>query len=251
MNSRAYANHPTLGLGAKSGGDTPAAIAETLKLTARVAAGGETRRRRTLSQNYGGTIMNFLKPVTPAEARAVWTTLPNPSARNVANALSQAGRPVHFATIARWRAQGWRHVQHGPHPVEAAREALDIAARVLTGDPRHGAEFLERQGKAREELDGLTDRELLRRATRELLVIQIIVAEEVSRRSTFLIGEKIAETALLLRALSSAIGAAAAAFEQVLRLPEQSGAGENNTGVEGDPMAELLETFRSRLREIS
>jgi hypothetical protein len=35
MNSRAYANHPTLVLGAKSGGDTPAAIAETLKLTVR------------------------------------------------------------------------------------------------------------------------------------------------------------------------------------------------------------------------
>jgi hypothetical protein len=73
----------------------------------------------------------------------------------------------------------------------------------------------------------LTD--LLRRATRELLFIQITVAEEISRRS-FLIGEKIAETALLLRALSSAIAAAAPAFEQVLRLPEQSRAGENNTG---------------------
>jgi hypothetical protein len=88
--------------------------------------------------------MSFLKPVTPAEAKAVWSTIRNPSARGVANALSQAGRPVHFATVARWRAQGWRYVEHGPHPVEAAREALDIAARVLTGDPRQGAEFLGR-----------------------------------------------------------------------------------------------------------
>src|SRR5208282_1644978 len=95
----------------------------------------------------GGKIMRSLKPVTPAEAEAVWSTIRNPSARGVANALSQAGRPVHFSTIARWRAQGWRHVQHGPHPVEAAREALDITARVLTGDPWQGTEFLARQAK--------------------------------------------------------------------------------------------------------
>jgi hypothetical protein len=49
--------------------------------------------------------MNFLKLVTPAEAKAVWSTIRNPSARGVANALSQAGRPVHFSTIACWRAQ--------------------------------------------------------------------------------------------------------------------------------------------------
>src|ERR1700686_2272927 len=35
MNSRLYANHPALGLGVNTGGDTPAGIAETLKLLAR------------------------------------------------------------------------------------------------------------------------------------------------------------------------------------------------------------------------
>src|SRR5215475_1536793 len=44
MNSREYANHPTLGLGAKSGGDRPAAIAEKLKLPARYAAPARTHR---------------------------------------------------------------------------------------------------------------------------------------------------------------------------------------------------------------
>jgi hypothetical protein len=35
MNAREYANHPTLGLGAKSGGDAPSAIAEKPKLPAK------------------------------------------------------------------------------------------------------------------------------------------------------------------------------------------------------------------------
>jgi hypothetical protein len=159
--------------------------------------------------------MRSLKPVTPAEAKAVWSTIRNPSARNVADALSQAGRPVHFSTIARWRAQGWRHVQHGPHPIEAALEVLDIAARVLTGDPGRGAEFLEREAKAREELDGLTDRELLRRATRELCITQILVSKEFQRHLHTVLPERMAEVGVLLKALSGAVYAAAAAYGQV------------------------------------
>src|SRR5450631_3563368 len=55
-------------------------------------------------------IMSSLKPVSPCEAKAVWATIKNPSARRVAKALSQAGRRVHHSTIARWRAQSWRAV---------------------------------------------------------------------------------------------------------------------------------------------
>jgi hypothetical protein len=67
--------------------------------------------------------MRSPKPVTPAEAMAIWSNIKNPSARSVARALSQAGRRVHHSTIARWYAQGWRPVAHRLHPVEAARQA--------------------------------------------------------------------------------------------------------------------------------
>jgi hypothetical protein len=50
--------------------------------------------------------MRSPKPVTPDEAMAVWSSIPNPSARRVAKALNQAGRRVHHSTIARWNAQG-------------------------------------------------------------------------------------------------------------------------------------------------
>ena len=80
--------------------------------------------------------MRSPNPVTPEEAMAVWSSIKNPSARSVAKALTQAGRRVHHSTIARWCAQGWRPVAHRPHPVEAARQALDLAAGVLTGNQR-------------------------------------------------------------------------------------------------------------------
>ena len=84
--------------------------------------------------------MRAIKPVTPDEAATVWCSIPDPSARKVAKTLTQAGRRVHFSTIARWRAQGWRPVVNGLHPIEAARDALDRATRLLTGHLPLGAD---------------------------------------------------------------------------------------------------------------
>jgi len=36
--------------------------------------------------------MSLLKPVTPEEAKRAWVSIPNPSARRVAKALTQSGR---------------------------------------------------------------------------------------------------------------------------------------------------------------
>jgi hypothetical protein len=49
-----------------------------------------------------------LPKATPALARRVWARQQRPSARRVARAMQQAGYPVHFVTVARWRAQNWR-----------------------------------------------------------------------------------------------------------------------------------------------
>ena len=104
--------------------------------------------------------MNVSKPVTPSEARAVWSRIPNPSARRVARALSQAGRPIHHSTVARWRLEGWRSVAKSPHLLKASRQALDVTAGVLTGDPVADAEIIARQPGSREELETLTDTRL-------------------------------------------------------------------------------------------
>src|SRR5215467_4811315 len=86
--------------------------------------------------------MSSLKPVTPKEAKRVWVSIPNPSARRVAKALTQSGRRVHHSTIARWRAEDWRPVAQALHPLEAARQRLDMAAGTLTGDPVGGVKGL-------------------------------------------------------------------------------------------------------------
>jgi hypothetical protein len=47
-------------------------------------------------------------PVTSLEAKRVWDEQRRPSSRSVAKALTQAGRPVHFTTVARWKKREWQ-----------------------------------------------------------------------------------------------------------------------------------------------
>src|SRR5271167_1595809 len=148
--------------------------------------------------------MRSLKPVTPEEALAVWSSIKNPSARSVARALSQTGRTIHHATVSRWAAQGWRPVAYRPHPVEAARQALDLAAGVLTGDPAAGTKILGEHPE-REQLGGLSDSEVLRRSARELCISTILACEEFQERASTLVKESPAEAALLLKALCGAL----------------------------------------------
>lgn len=47
------------------------------------------------------------KPVTSAEAKAVWDSLENPSPRKVAEKFDAAGQPVDCSIIAQWEREGW------------------------------------------------------------------------------------------------------------------------------------------------
>ncbi len=158
--------------------------------------------------------MSSIKPVTPDEAAAVWRNIPNPSARRVAKAMTQAGRRVHFATIARWRSHGWRPVASGPHPIQTARDALEVTARLLTGDAATGTDGFVRQSDAGEQFESLSDSELLRRSTRELMILQIVICKVMGSNGAFLVYEKPAETGALLKALAHASRAAAYAVSQ-------------------------------------
>jgi hypothetical protein len=66
--------------------------------------------------------------------------------------VAKALTSQHDRSLARGRMAV---VVHGPHPVEAAREAVDVAARVLTGDPTAGPEVIEREAGEREKLERL------------------------------------------------------------------------------------------------
>jgi hypothetical protein len=167
--------------------------------------------------------VSTLKPVTPDEAKLVWASIPNPSARRVARALTQSGRRVHHSTIARWRAQDWRPVAHSLHPLEAARQALDMAAGVLTGDPVAGVKVLSGEDGSQQGLESLSDGELLRKASREMLVAVCLVSDVLRLQLPTLAGTKATETATLLTALNAALRAAVDGLRQFERRPEQIG----------------------------
>jgi hypothetical protein len=130
--------------------------------------------------------------------------------------------------------------------VEAARQAVDVAARVLTGDPTAGPEVFERQAEEREKLESLTDRELLRRAARELCVTNILVSQKLQCHLSILVAGKTIETGVLLRALSGAVDAAAAAFGEVLEI------GNAKPGSQDDDddafLAEAMKVFEDAMK---
>ena len=176
--------------------------------------------------------MRFPNPVTPAEAKAVWDSIPDPSSRKVAARLTQSGRPIHFSTIARWRSQGWREVTRAPHPLEAARAALDQAVPLLSGDAKSTAEDLV-PPKVRGELEPLTDEKLLRAAARDVLIVQVALAREVRRQAETLVPKRPAELAALIQALGKSHDAVVGAFQQA--------DAHHQVAVEGQPLRRLRE----------
>src|SRR5262249_1525626 len=156
--------------------------------------------RRTVSAASRRRTMSLLKPVTPDEAKRVWVSIPNPSARRVAKALTQSGRRVHHSTVARWRAENWRPVTPDLHPLEAAKQRLDMAAGVLTGDPVAGLKALNDEDGRQQELEGLSDRELLREASREMLIAMQLVSHVLPSQLPNIMATKTMETSTLLNA---------------------------------------------------
>jgi hypothetical protein len=115
-----------------------------------------------------------LPKATPDLAKAVWARQQSPSARSVARALTQFGRPVHFTTV-RWRGGDWRNAK-GQHPLDQARAALESALPLMTRNPTSTIDDLLRSSPEGAQLDKLSDGELLRKAARELARAVYLVA---------------------------------------------------------------------------
>ena len=164
---------------------------------------------------------------TPALAKSVWQNQKRPSARRVARAITAAGYPVHFTTVARWKRYGWSDID-GVHPLDQARAALDSIAPLLTGDPMTKAEDLIREAKdniseAKDNLDALSDTERLRRAARELSITFILVATAIEQSVPLLVASRPSELAALIDALVACGQAANAATLQAERMERGPG----------------------------
>jgi hypothetical protein len=159
-----------------------------------------------------------LTRATPDLAKAVWGRQQSPSARSVARALTQSGRPVHFTTVNRWRGGEWRDAK-GRHPLDQARADLETALPLMTGDPTSTIDDLLRSSPEVEQLDELSDGELLRKAARELARAVYLVAHMMLRQEAeALFITNTGAVAVLMRALADAIRFATAAFGQALSM---------------------------------
>jgi hypothetical protein len=139
----------------------------------------------------------------------------------VAKALNQAGRHVHFTTISRWQREAWRPVQN-EHPLERAHAALDSAIPVLTRDPTSTCDQLLASSDEREELDRLPDRELIRRASRELAIAMIMCSRAVQRRANNLVSHTLAEASVLVLSIAKCFKAVVTGLDQVGQLDRQT-----------------------------
>jgi hypothetical protein len=72
-----------------------------------------------------------------------------------------------------------------------------MAAGVLTGDPVAGLKVPSDEDGAQQELEGLSDRELLREASREMLIASRLVFEVLQSQLPLLVQTKAMETATL------------------------------------------------------
>jgi len=139
----------------------------------------------------------------------------------VARALSAAGFPVHYVTVARWRAQNWRTVV-ADHPLEAAHAALEAAAPLVTGNPTTIIDDLVARAADADALAAMSDSQLLRSAARELLIGLIVLTRGITQKAGELLIEKPTDLAAGVRAIAHANIAATKALDQACDL-EQAG----------------------------
>jgi hypothetical protein len=158
-----------------------------------------------------------LPKVTPALAQRVWAGQQRPSARRVARAMQHAGYRVHFTTVNRWRAQGWRTTA-ADHQLEIARGRLEAAAPLVTGDPETTVHDLI-DNPTHSDFDELTDAEVLRRAAREVAIATAIIARAIKDRITTSDFDLVELTPTLF-ALGQSMHALPGAFEQAMDLIE-------------------------------
>jgi hypothetical protein len=104
-------------------------------------------------------------------------------------------------------------------PLDEARAVLESALPLMTGDPTSTIESLVHRSPERQNLEALSDGELLRKAARELAMAIYVVAHLMLRQEAeALVITRTGAVAVLVRALADAIRFTSAAFGQALSM---------------------------------
>jgi hypothetical protein len=153
-----------------------------------------------------------LPKATPALAKAVWENQRRPSARSVARALTASGRPVHFATIARWKAKKWR-ADTNDHPLDVARATLESITPLVSSDPQTTIQDIKDEGSSTD-LEQLSDAELLRKTATELCTLSVMVHRTLREELGHLVTMRTDELGFLIQSLSACLQAVRNAYAQ-------------------------------------
>jgi hypothetical protein len=107
----------------------------------------------------------------------------------------------------------------GEHPLDRARADLESALPLMTRDPTSTIDDLVRSSPVREQLEGLSDAELLRKVGRALAMAIYVVAHMMLRQEAqALITTRTGAVAVLMRALADSMRSVTAAFGQALNM---------------------------------
>jgi hypothetical protein len=147
-----------------------------------------------------------LPKANPTLAKAVWAEQKKPSARSVARAMTAAGYPIHFTTVARWKALGWP-ADANDHPLDVARANLESIAPLVSGNPLAAIPDTVEGGSPKAELERLSDVELLRQRIKELCLLEIVTRKAMLEQLPYLVTMRAGELALLIASLAECTNA--------------------------------------------
>lgn len=189
---------------------------------------------------------------TLAQAQAAWNAHPNPSIRNVAKALQDAGLTCSIASVQRWHAAGWTDRRRGPRSPEVMEERARKQRRAKASTVAHDAvdavmNLVQGDMVRVEALDRQDDAELVRQATRKELIARIIFSEELAKRAAFLVETSPAKVATIIEALKGA------AANTTIVVPPADSPGDdakvvNGRSVEKSATQLAIERFQDRRR---
>jgi hypothetical protein len=123
-----------------------------------------------------------------------------------------------------------------------------VCAGLASGGTSAGTEILEGRPE-REQLDGLSDNEVLRKSARQLCIATILTCDAFQGFGSTLVAKNPAEAARLLKAICGALPAAVAAYGEALRSEEHSRRLDKEGTASNDPLVEALKRLEAAAKK--
>lgn len=190
--------------------------------------------------------------VTPAEVKAVYEALGNPTVYQIAKRFTQAGRPITRHTVKRWKASGWKP----DRCADARSKALANCVPLLTRNPNTQVTDLVPPASGplgvedgvRATLEAMDHDNLTVESNRQVHITAILLSKEIQRQGPELVEKLPQQTGALLQAIAMSLAAANTGLEKLridaMKTIVSPPAGSNGAGHSiHDPLAAELDAW--------